>query len=485
MATDDGDPAVAPLRALRRSLSAQLLALTILFVLLAELIVLVPSVSQYRIDWLEKRLEQAYLVGLALEDPDRSMIDPVTMRRLFATAGVIGVIYDTQMGPQKQFSPDYNWMRYRTTLPIDLDRPNAPGRMAGAWATMFSKGDNLIRVAGAPRFAGGARVEMFVSQAALRRDLKRYAVNILWLSLLISTLTAFLFYGAVDHVIVRPVRRLTRGMARFNESPEDAAAVLPLSSREDELGAAERGLRDLEQRVQDLLAQRRRLAALGSGISKISHDLRNILASAQLMSDRLAKSDDPRVRSLSPRLVQALDRAVALSRDTLSYGRMEAAMLRKTRFGLSELVDEAIDDNASGHVDLVNEVATDMTVLADRTQIYRALFNLVRNAVQAIAPEAETVGADGGGGPPELRGSVTIRARNESGRVVVDVADTGPGVPAHAREKLFEPFQGSQKPGGSGLGVAIAHEILKAHGGSLALTKSDASGATFTLVVPN
>lgn len=356
--------------------------------------------------------------------------------------------------------------------------------MAAAWGTMFSKGDNLVRVAGAPRYAGGARVEMYVSQAALRKDLGAYALNILWLSLVISTLTAVLFYGAVDHVIVRPVRRLTRSMARFNADPEDAAAVLPFSEREDELGEAERVLRELEKRVQDLLGQRRRLAALGAGISKISHDLRNILASAQLMSDRLAKSEDPRVRSLSPRLVQALDRAVALSRDTLSYGRMEPSALKKTRFGLAELVDEAIDDTASASVDVVNEVATDITVFADRTQIYRALFNLTRNAVQAIAPE-EAVPAAEGAAPPPPRGAVVIRARMEEGRIAIDVADTGPGLPSHAKEKLFEPFQGSQKPGGSGLGVAIAHEILKAHGGALALTKSDPGGATFTLTLPN
>ncbi|MBY0422795.1 MAG: ATP-binding protein, partial [Parvularculaceae bacterium] len=86
--------------------------------------------------------------------------------------------------------------------------------------------------------------------------------------------------------------------------------------------------------------------------------------------------------------------------------------------------------------------------------------------------------------PPPL-GSVSIRARNESGRIVIDVVDTGPGLPAQALERLFEPFQGSQKPGGSGLGVAIAYEILRAHGGTLVLTKTDKTGATFTLALPN
>lgn len=480
-----GDPAFAPFRALRRSLSAQLLALTIIFVLIAELIVLVPSVAEHRVDWFQKRLEQAYIVSIAIESPERAMIKPETMKRLFATAGIVGVVIDRDGMPKEEYTPGHNWMRYKTTYPISIENRIGPLLIADAWATFFSKGDNLVRVTGAPRFAGGGRVEMFVSQAALRRDLHRHAFNILILSLIISTLTALLFYAAVDQVIVRPVRRLTRGMAKFNEKPEEPASVIALSERRDELGEAERGLRALEQRVQDLLSQRRRLAALGAGISKISHDLRNILASAQLMSDRLAKSEDPRVRQLSPRLVQALDRAVALSRDTVSYGRMGPEALKKSRFPLAELADEALDDAARQDIEFVNEVPTDITIFGDRTQMYRALFNLIKNAVEAMTPAAEAVATSADqASPPPPRGSVSVRGRIDNGKVVVDVADTGPGVPSTARAKLFEPFQGSSKPGGTGLGVAIAYEILKAHGGALTLSKSDLAGATFTLELP-
>ncbi|MBY0421847.1 MAG: HAMP domain-containing histidine kinase, partial [Parvularculaceae bacterium] len=372
-------PAFAPVRAIRRSLSAQILMLTIVFVLIAEMIVLIPSASAYRVDWYEKRLQQAYLVGLALENPERAMIDEATLKRLFGTTGVVGVVYDTAMGKQKRFLRDYNWVRFQPIMAVELERRGPFGRIVDVAGTFVSRGESIVLVTLKPNYAGGARVEMYVSQAQLRRDLRRHVVNILGISLVISAVTGGLFYFAVDWLIVRPVRRLTRNMARFNDHPEEPQSVLPASDRDDELGDAERALTDLERRVQDLLAQRRRLAALGAGIAKISHDLRNILASAQLMSDRLAKSEDPRVRSLSPRLVQALDRAVALSRDTLSYGRMEASMLKKTRFGLAELADEAMDDAAHPRVDFNNEVPPDMTVLGDRTQLYRALFNLVRN----------------------------------------------------------------------------------------------------------
>src|SRR5690606_33606202 len=120
-----------------------------------------------------------------------------------------------------------------------------------------------------------------------------------------SSLGAALIYFLLTRMIVRPVRRLTENMAAFQANPDDVANIIKPGSREDEIGMAEQSLATLERRLHELLTQRTRLAALGAGVSKISHDLRNILASAQLMSDRLAKSDDPRVRKLSPQIGRA------------------------------------------------------------------------------------------------------------------------------------------------------------------------------------
>ena len=233
----------------------------------------------------------------------------------------------------------------------------------------------------------------------------------------------------------------------------------------------------MERSVRDLLNERRRLAALGAGISKISHDLRNILASAQLMSDRLAKSDDPSVRKLSPRLLSALDRAIALSRDTLTFGRMEERVLDKSPVRLRELVDEVFDDTAAMGVNAHNNTPADLTIVADRTQLYRTLFNLVRNAVEAITELAAENDAP-------VDGTVTIEATSTARRVTIVISDTGPGLPDHAKAELFEPFKGSQKPGGSGLGVAIAAEIIRAHGGAIELQRSDENGAAFQIFLP-
>lgn len=463
----------------RRSLSAKLLLLTIFFVLFAEVLVLIPSVAKQRISWLQARIEAAYLVGLALEAPETEMIEPEVAEQLFATANILGVTVSRGGANIQIFAPDVDPARPPAMHYIDLRSSSVFDLLADAWGSMVSRGDTMVRVIGMPAFSRDGAVDIIISQKALRRDLRIYTRNILGLSLFIPTLTAGLVYGSLNLMIVRPVRALTRDMTAFQGNPEDPGNFVRPSLRTDEIGVAERSLLALELRINDLLSQRRRLAALGAGISKLSHDLRNILASAQLMSDRLAKSEDPRVRKLSPRLIQALDRAIALSRDTLSYARMEPGSLVKSRFSLHALVEEVFEDTASMRVAFVNEAPDTLDILADRNQLYRALFNLVRNAVDAMAPEGGEPTAD------DARSNrVTISAYASALTVFIEVADTGPGLPEAARARLFEPFQGSLKPGGSGLGGAIAYEILRAHGGGLDLKSSDQHGAVFMLTLP-
>src|SRR5690606_26358858 len=167
------------------------------------------------------------------------------------------------------------------------------------------------------------------------------------------------------------------------------------------------------------------------------------------MSDRLAKSEDPRVRKLSPRLISALDRAIALSRDTLNYARMEPNALKIEKVELRKLIEDVFEDAASLNVTMRNNVDDMLIVDADQTQLYRAIFNLVRNAVDALTP---VDGAAPNGG------CIDVDARATTRGWVVSIADNGPGMPETAKAHLFEPFKGSNKPGGSGLGVAIAHE---------------------------
>ena len=467
----------------KRSLSTKLLVLTVLFVFLAEIVVLIPSIANQRITWFEARIEAAYLVSLALEGPREEMIDEDVARQLFSTANILGVTINQDNIRMLILAPEIDPHGPPQMHRVDLRDDMPPRIIANAWATMFSRGEKLIQVTGSPRFAENQIVDIIVSQKALREDLLSYAKNILGLSLIISTLTAGLVFWSLNRMIVRPVKNLTSNIMVFEADPDQPGHILTPSKRNDEIGAAEQSLAAMERSINELLNERKRLAALGAGISKISHDLRNILASAQLMSDRLAKSEDPSVRKLSPRLLSALDRAITLSRDTLAFGRMEARTLRKENLNLHKLAEEVLSDTAAMGVEAHNLIAEDFILHADRTQLYRSLFNLARNAIEAMTAAAGN-GANGAAQDKKI-GDVTIAAEQKDGEAQIRVTDTGPGIPDHARKELFEPFKGSRKPGGSGLGVAISAEIIRAHGGALTLERSDSAGAQFLITVPN
>ncbi|MEO1015848.1 MAG: HAMP domain-containing sensor histidine kinase [Pseudomonadota bacterium] len=488
--TAGSEPPHGPLARYRSSLSLKLLGLIVACVLVAETVVLIPSIAYHRVTYLQERIEAAFLVSIAYDSPYGEIIDSSIADELFSTAGVMGVsslredtqmlIYAPEIDPSRDGGP--------SPMPkhdVDLMSGWTLERLFAPWATLFSRGDDLISVTGRARYGRTGSVTILVSQATMRKDLFVYACNVFLLSLVISSITAMLVYLWLTRMIVEPVKNMSHNMMAFETDPETPANILVPGDRLDELGVAERSLAGLESRMQRLLSERRRLAALGAGISKISHDLRNILASAQLMSDRLAKSDDPRVRKLSPRLIASLDRAVALSRDTLNFARMEPSTLKKRPTDLRALIDDVFDDAARLDVEFINDAQERLRIEADPTHLYRAVFNIVKNAAEAIAPGAPQASAiDDHETPPALKGRIAVTTSTTNGELAINISDNGPGLPESARAHLFEPFKGSQKPGGSGLGVAIAAEIAKAHGGRLELTHSDPTGSTFTLILP-
>jgi signal transduction histidine kinase len=257
-------------------------------------------------------------------------------------------------------------------------------------------------------------------------------------------------------------------MIEFREDPEDASRVIAATGRRDEIGVAERELAVLQRTVRQALGQRARLAALGTAVTKINHDLRNILATARLVTDGLAASAAPEVRRIAPRLLDAIDRAVALCTQTLDFSREGTPPLAPSRFPLAPLIDEIGPGLAVSEDDLAIEdaIPPELGVVADRDQLHRVFLNLARNAVEA--------------GAHRLRFS----AVREGGTIAIEVADDGPGLPPKARENLFRPFFGSARPGGSGLGLAIARELVRAHGGELTLASSTGAGTTFRLTLP-
>jgi signal transduction histidine kinase len=350
---------------------------------------------------------------------------------------------------------------------IDLRSVGMISPIADAYTTLFGKGSRVLRIIGVDPGEGGVVVEVLVDERPLRQGMIAFSWRILGLSIVISLITAALVYLALQWMIVRPLRRLTTNMLAFRDAPEDPLNVIAVSPRRDEIGLAQRGLAEMEQALRASLRQQARLAALGVAVTKISHDLRGILSTAQLLSDRLADSTDPNVQRLAPTLIGSIDRAVALCGQTLDYARDDLPPPQRSRFVLAGLVQEA-----GGVVSLLTgnrarwdvAVGTDLEIVVDRDQMFRVLVNLGRNAVEA--------------GATSVRVSATV---TPGGNILLEVSDNGPGLPAKARDKLFMPFTGSARAGGTGLGLAIARDVIHAHGGQITLAVNTASGATFRI----
>jgi signal transduction histidine kinase len=300
----------------------------------------------------------------------------------------------------------------------------------------------------------------------------------LLVSLAVAVLTAALVYLALHYLFVRPMRRLTANLVGFHQNPESSARIIVPSQRGDEIGVAERELSDMQRDLVSMLHQKSRLAALGLAVSKINHDLRNLLASSQLLSDQLASVPDPRVQRFAPKLMRSLERAIAFCQSTLSYGRVQEATPDRRILAIEPVFNEVRESAGlatEGAITWINAIERGLTIDADPDQLFRILLNLVRNAAQALESQPQNDAA-----PRQIR----VTGRREGAVTIIEVSDTGPGVPQQARNHLFEAFQGSARPGGSGLGLAIAAELVRAHGGDIHLVEGTI-GATFRIAIPD
>ena len=452
-------------------LSAKLLLLTILFVMLAEVLVFVPSVSNFRRQWLMERLQAAQIASLAAEAAPGGQLPPMLRDELLERAQVKAIAVKRAASRSLIIEMD---MPDEIDASYDLRDASWMKLITDALMVYVMPDDRVIRVIGDPGFHQGESIEVVMGEAPLKAAMIRYGLDILGLSILISIITAALVYLTLDALLVKPMTKLTWNIVRFSERPEDPTRVIEPSDRRDEIGTAERELSAMQKELAETLSQKTRLAALGLAVSKISHDLRNMLSSAQLLSDRLITVKDPTVQRLVPKLLASLDRAIRLCAQTLNYGQAQETPPRRKQFKLLPLVTEVGDSLGlpRQRIAWIIEVQPVLEVDADRDQLYRVLTNLCRNAVQALESEGET------------DGEIAVLGRREGAVTVIEVADSGPGVPEKARTHLFAAFQGSVRKGGTGLGLAIAHELVQAHGGQIALIDNE-GGATFRVTIPD
>jgi hypothetical protein len=459
----------------RLGLSGKLLVLTTLFVMIAEVLIYVPSIANYRLNWLNDRLSAAYTAALVLDAaPSGAAVPDALARQILDSIGARAVAM--KIGHQRRLLAVSD---IPPGVDQEIDVRTVPWYRAifDAFDTLVSTDNDTIRAVG-PAPMGGEFIEIVVDEVPLRRAMVSFSINILLVSLLISGITATLVFFTLHYMFVRPLRRITVNMTAFHAEPENPARIIVPSQRKDEVGTAERELSALQRDLALMLQQKTRLAALGLAVSKINHDLRNLLTNAQLFSDRLARVTEPSVQRFAPKLMHALERAIAFCESTLSYGRAQEAPPDRRTIALEPLAEEVRETLGLGPdapIRWIISVERALMVDADPDQLFRVLLNLSRNAVQALEGRA----SDDAG-----RDQIRLTGRREGAVVVIEVSDTGPGISDKAREHLFEAFQGSTRTGGTGLGLAIAAELVRAHGGDIRLVEGTI-GATFRLTIPD
>ncbi|WP_185968455.1 HAMP domain-containing sensor histidine kinase [Paracoccus sp. M683] len=455
------------------TLSGRFAALTILFVVLAELLILLPALSDFRRDYLESRLERAQIASLALLATDETLAAELESE-LLQNAGVFNVVLRRD---------DIRQLVLSSQLPgpveatYDLRETSLVGSIDEALRQLFDSRHRVIRVIGAPVNQAGQLIEITMDAQPLHLAMVEFGLRILAISALFSVMTALMLNLAAQRLILKPMRRVIQHMSAYAQAPEDVRHIITPDARIAELREAESALAAMQKTVTSSLKQKERMAQLGQAVAKISHDLRNILTTSQIFADRLEDSADPKVRRAAPKLVNSISRAVNLCETTLAFGKAEEPAPSLSRFNLSQLAAEVIEAEAlagSGithPVEFVTDIAVSLNIRADRDQLYRVLTNLARNARQAIEGTSQP-------------GTVEIGAGENDSGWWIRVGDTGPGLPGKAREYLFQPFTGSARKGGTGLGLSIAADLIRGHGGRLDLLRSDDEGSEFMIHIP-
>ncbi|MCB8839581.1 HAMP domain-containing sensor histidine kinase [Aurantimonas sp. VKM B-3413] len=463
----------------RRRLSTRLLVITMLAVMLAEVLIFVPSIAKFRHDWLEAKIETAAVAGFASEQlsaEGSTVLGPNQEASLLSSlnADLVAINEgDASRLLARAETVDVPQIR------VDLAEAGPLMLVAGAFDTLLFGGDRTMRITG-PVGDGTIGAEVVMSERPLKRAMLIYSRNILILSLSIALFAALLVFGAISRYLIRPIQAMTASMIRFGENPADSGRIIVPSEREDEIGVAEAELASMQRRLADTLREQRHLADLGLAVSKINHDLRNILASAQMISDRLASVPDPRVQRFTPLLLKSLDRALHYTQSVLAYGRAVESTPVRRKVQMRRLVDDvfaSLTVSPEAGIVLVNHVAEEAEIAVDPDQFHRVLLNLCRNAAEALQGEGSDQAS-------VIKRIAVCMEALEPGETVIAVEDTGPGLPERARENLFKAFRGSVRTGGTGLGLAIAAEIVEAHGGRIRLAERDGPGARFEITLP-
>jgi len=455
-----------------RRLRVKLLLLICICVILTEALVFIPSIANRQHRWFENQHRFAYALSLSVSKSDEYGLE----ERALTNLELVELTIISPNGAEKKIITEQPSVTIDKR--VDLDKSTDLNYIVSSIRTLFIGGNRIIHIIGKIG-DDGTKLSLLTRDYSLREALFQFSERFFFSSLAIALIVATAIYLLVTEILLRPIYRIYSNMLDFVMAPDDPRAILVPQCRDDEIGLAERRIAAIESELQRSYTHQKHLADLGLAISKINHDMRNLLASAQLISDRLAAIDDPLIKRLTPKLLRTIDRAISYTRNILVYGRTQEQSPNCQQLHLKSLVDEMIDMlelGQYGNIRIDNKVADDFEIKADREQFHRIFTNLCRNAAQALASDTAN--------NQDITHIITINAHYEGEEAVIDVSDTGPGLPDRAREHLFQPFRGSVHGNGTGLGLAICHELIRAHNGTIRLI-DEAVGAHFEIRLPH
>jgi signal transduction histidine kinase len=457
-------------------LSGRILLLTVVFVMLAEILIFVPSIANMRLTWLRDRLNTAAAASIVIDGlPGVKLPRSLQDDTLMATGTKAIALHKEDMTRMIVVSE----MPPMVDATYNLADVSTLTAISDAFVQLLAGGDCVISITG-PIGASDMSIEVVMDDRSLSAAMLLYARTILITSLAISLITAGLIFLAINRILIAPIRRMTRSMQAFSADPDQLGNIMLPEPGRDELSVAGQHLASMQSQLQKTLRQQKNLADLGLAVSKINHDMRNILSSAQLMSDRLADVEDPMVKGFAPKLLRTLDRAIGYTTEVLAYGKASEAEPKRRMIRLREIAEDVGDILGLGRQregEFVIQIAPDLEIDADGEQLFRVIHNLCRNALQALESDDEEAG--------RRNRRICLSAHRSGSVVTVSIDDNGPGMPKTARENLFQPFRGSARSGGTGLGLAIAREIVLAHGGTIALVEKAARGTLFRFDIPD
>ncbi len=459
----------------KTSLSTRLLYLTISFVMLAQLLIFIPSISNYRKTWLEEHLAAAHIASLAVKASPHKELGDMLTNELLETAEIVAVRH---IGAQNS-SQDLNIRPILGEIPeskieefYDLSNPSFWQLLKDAARTLAHTHPHkkLVSVTAFGADTSAPKIQIIFNEERLCHDMWHYSWNSFLLSLFISLITAGVIYFALNHLFVKPVQTITQSLINFREKPEDQTPSVQKKNRSDEIGLVMSEMKIMQDKIRQALNQKNHLAHLGEAVSKINHDLRNMLSSAQLVSDHLIKIDDPEVKKLAPYFISAIDRAIRLCNTTLEYSSAEIKPSQFKKFSLKPVIEDvyiSLGAAEDSPVNFTHHIPQELKLQGDADQIFRVFMNLCRNALQAL----------------KTGGEIIIELKEDPEKILIIMKDTAGGIPKNILKDLFKPFSSSAKEG-TGLGLAISKEIMQAHGGDIRLLSSTEKGTAFLIAFP-